>query len=313
MMTKSALAAATAALGLVACIKQDDSPDDIAHALPTAQQVAIKLPDTSARTADANLLGQTATWYVATRDVTRLFNGSAAWVLTLIHTIVALPATSIRGNVYTWGPWSEALSPTEYQLTVTAVGDGTYTYQLAGRLKAQATSQFEAVVDGTADPRPGDLRGSGHFLIDFETARRINPIDGRDGRGSIDARYDLAQRHLDLAIVSTDLVGRPINANYVYNETADGGGDMTFDVNANVGGTVQLESLALRSRWLATGAGRADARATGGDLGALQITASECWDTAFQRVFYEDQTNLAPTEGVESACAFATPDLPPAP
>jgi len=88
---------------------------------------------------------------------------------------------------------------------------------------------------------------------------------------------------------------------------------MVFAISLNAGGTAQLESLTLRSRWLATGAGRADARASGGDLGALQITSSECWNTTFQRVYYTDPLGLAAPEGVESDCAFATADLPPAP
>ena len=110
--------------------------------------------------------------------------------------------------------------------------------------------------------------------------------------------------------MSTDASGQPASADYAYNEKADGGGDMVFDVNVNAGGTSLLETLTLRSRWLATGAGRADARIAGGDLGQLQVTASECWDTSFGRVFYKDSNNFAPTEGVESSCAFATQDLP---
>ena len=83
-MMKSLLAA-TCALSLVACIKQDEAPKDIDRALPTADQVSIKLPETAARLIDQNAVGQLATWYVATRDVTRTFNGGSAWVLVLIH------------------------------------------------------------------------------------------------------------------------------------------------------------------------------------------------------------------------------------
>lgn len=308
-MIKSVLAA-TAALGLVACVKQDDDPRAIDRALPTADQVSIKLPQTTARTLDENALGQLAAWYVATRDVTRTFNGGSAWVLTLIHTIVQFPATTVNGSTFTWGPWSDALSPAAYKLDVEAVGDGTYTYQLSGRSKTQASAQFEVIIDGRADPRPGDLKGNGEFLIDFDAGRRVNPIDSGDARGSVDVRYDLAKAHLDLTVMSTDAQGQPAFANYAYNAAADGGGDMTFDVSANAGGTALLETLTLRSRWLGTGAGRADARIDGGDLGTIQVTASECWDTGFKRVFYKDSNNFAPTEGLESSCAFATQDLP---
>jgi hypothetical protein len=308
-MMKSLLAA-TCALGLVACIQQDEAPKDIDRALPTADQVSIKLPETTARLIDQNAVGQLATWYVATRDVTRTFNGGSAWVLVLIHSIVQFPVTSVKGDTFTWGPWSQALDPAEYKLDVRAVGDGTFSYQLSGRSKTQANAQFEVVIDGTADPRAGDDKGSGQFLIDFDAGRRVNPIDASDAKGSVDVRYDLAQRHLDLTIMSTDAAGKPVSADYAYNQAADGGGDMVFDVNTNIDGKPADETLTLRSRWLGTGAGRADARIAGGDLGTFQATASECWDTTFARVFYTDSGNFAPTEGVQTSCAFATADLP---
>lgn len=307
MIIKSLLTA-TVALSLVSCVKQDDSPADIDHALPTAQQVSIKLPESAARTLDAQALGQLAPWYVATLGVTRTFNGGSAWVLTLIHAIVQFPATTIDGNAFTWGPWSKPLDPAEYKLEVQALADGTYAYQLSGRSKTKPNSQFEVVIDGTADPRAGELKGSGEFLIDFDAGKRVNPLESGDAKGSVDVRYDLAKAHLDLTLMSTDASG-PVIANYAYNETADGG-DMTFDFSANAGGTSLLETATLRSRWLQTGAGRADARITGGDLGAIQVTASECWDASFGRVYYMDSNNFAATEGTQSACAFATQDLP---
>jgi hypothetical protein len=308
-MIKSLLAA-TATLSLLACVKQDDGSQNIDRAVPTAQQVSIKLPDKAARTLDSLATAQPAAWYVATRDVTRTFNGGSGWVLTLIHTIVQFPATTINGDTYTWGPWSDALNPAEYKLEVKAVGDGTYSYTLSGRSKTQANSKFEVVIDGTADPRPGEDKGSGEFMVDFDASKRVNPIDSGDAKGSIDVHYDLAKRHLDLTIMSLDDKGQPALADYAYNETADGGGDMVFDVSVNAGGTALLETLTLRSRWINTGAGRADARVAGGDLGTVQVTASECWNTMFSRVFYKDSNNFAPAEGAESTCAFTTQDLP---
>src|SRR5213078_1188155 len=154
-MFKSLLAA-TCTLSLVSCVKQDEGQPNIDHALPTADQVSIKLPQSSARTLDALAVGQTAVYYVATRDVTRMFNGGAEWVLVLNHAIVQTPPTSVNGNVYTWGPGSKPLEPADYKLDVTAKADGTFTYQLSGRSKTQANAKFEVVIDGSADPRAGD-------------------------------------------------------------------------------------------------------------------------------------------------------------
>jgi hypothetical protein len=306
MLTKT-LAAVTLAASLVACVQPTtEAPSAIKSAIPTADQVQIKLPAGTSRE-----VGQLANWYVATRDVTRMFNGGSAWVLILIHSIVQFPVTEVNGDTYTWGPWSDALDPAEYKLDVREVGDGTYEYKLSGRSKIQANAQFEVVIDGKADPRPGDLQGNGTFLLDFDASRRVNPVDAGTERGTVTASYDLSARHLDLEIDSVDDRGQPVIADYAYNETADGGGDMTFNINGDAGGTTQAEQITLRSRWQATGAGRADARLAGGDLGATTATASECWDTMFKRVYYTDSVSFAPTEGVAGACAFATADLPP--
>jgi len=309
-MMKSLLAA-TCALSLVACVQQDASPKDIDRALPTADQVSIKLRDSAVQSLDQNVIGQLADWYVATRDVTRTFNGGSAWVLVLIHTIVQFPVTTVKDDTFTWGPWSDALDPAEYKLDVRAVGDGTYTYQLSGRSKLLAAAKFEVVIDGTADPRAGDLKGTGEFLIDFDAGKRVNPIESGDAKGSVDVHYDLAKRHLDLTIMSTDALGHPVAADYAYNQATDGGGDMVFDLSGNAGGGDKLETLTLRSRWLGNGAGRADARIAGGDLGATNATASECWDSTFKRVFFTaDVAIFGTTEGAQTACAFATADLP---
>jgi hypothetical protein len=320
------LLASLCALPLVACVQQDASPKDIDKALPTSDQVSIKLKDSdtaavrsaTVRSAPGeHVIGQLADWYVATRDVTRTFNGGSAWVLTLIHTIVQFPVTTVSGSTYTWGPWSGALDPAEYKLDVEAVGDGTYKYQLSGRSKTQANAQFEVVINGDADPRAGDLQGNGNFSIDFDAGRRVNPVDAGDAKGMVDVNYDLSKHHIDLTLSSTDASGAPLTGDYAYDDTTDGGGQMVFDLTGNAGGGPANETITLRSRWQASGAGRADARIAGGDLGALTATASECWDTSFLQTYYIDSvsngTTLSASAGAETTCSFATADLPPVP
>src|SRR5262245_52441966 len=197
-------------------IKQDAPPQEIARAIPTADDVAIKLP--SSRT-----VGDLASYYVVTRDVTRTLNGGSAWVLILIHSIVQQPVTSKHGNVYTWGPGSGTLDPAEYKLDVTANPDGTFDYQLSGRSKTVANSQFEVVIDGHADPTPGDGSGNDDYKVDFDAGRLVNPVDAGDAKGNIIVQYDLAARHIDLVAQAPDANGSPAMFTYAYNESADGG------------------------------------------------------------------------------------------
>jgi hypothetical protein len=309
-MTKmmKSLLAATTAVSLAACVQQDAPPAGIDQAIPTADQVSIKFPSGQSRA-----VGDLANYYVVTRDVTRTFNGGSAWVLILIHSIVQFPVTSISGDTYTWGPWSgDALDPAVYKLDVTANADGTYDYSLSGRSKSDPTAPFEAVISGHADPTPGELQGNGEFFIDFDASKRVNPVDNGDAKGQVDVHYDLAARHLDLHIMSTDDTGAPVAADYAYDKADDGGGNMTFDVSANVGGTALDEDVTIRSRWLNNGEGRGDFRIAGGDLGSEQAIGSQCWSSLFLETYYSDNVNFLPTEGDPASCAFATADLPPA-
>jgi hypothetical protein len=308
MNVMKSLLAATCFVSIAAtgCVRQDAAPSDIDKALPTGDQVKINLPETTTR-----MVGDLATYYLTTRAATATFNGGSAWVLLLLHTIVQYPVTSTSGNVYTWGPWSNALDPAEYRLDVTDRGDGTYSYVFSGRNKITAGSQFETVLSGFADPTPGELQGNGEFLLDLDASKRVDPIDNANNKGSIDAHYDLKAKTLALHIISTDDNNAPVTADYAYEEGADGSGDMTFNILGNAGGTPLDENMTVRTRWEATGAGRGDARIAGGDLGNTQAIASECWGIDFKRTYYTDNASFEPTEGDASTCVFTTVDLPP--
>jgi hypothetical protein len=302
---KSLLTAAAATTLAVGCVKTD-APSEVSRAIPTSDQVAIKLPAGQNRD-----VGQLADYYVTTRGVTATLNGGSAWVLILLHAIVEQPPTSVSGDVYTWGPGSQALDPADYRLDVTANADGTYDYVLSGQSKV-APAGFLPLISGHADPTPGDDLGNGNFDMAFDNMHTVDPIDNPNARGDVKVDYDLAAHHLGLTLTSVDINGSPVTASYAYDEDATGGGDMTFDVDANIGGTAALEEMTMRSRWLATGEGRGDARITGGDIGTDLVIASECWSSMFIETFYTDNQNFQPTAGDPTSCAFADQDLPPA-
>ncbi|MBE7449710.1 MAG: hypothetical protein HS111_12665 [Kofleriaceae bacterium] len=301
----SLVTAAVLGTSLAGCIQDNEGPHAVARVLPRAEDVRIKLPDTAAASAFA--VGDVATWYVATRDVTRTLNGGTAFVLVLIHTIVLFPPTTVDGDTATWGPHSDPLDPAEWRLTVTAQGDGSYDWALDGRSKLAAGTAFETIIAGNAAPG-----GTGDFVLDFDAAERVNPIDNH-GRGLVTVAYDLGARRLAMGIDTVeDLAGTPtdVHFDYAYAEGSDRSGDMVFTILADSADPgPEREEATLRSRWLATGAGRADVRLRNGDL-EVEVTASECWNTMFRRVFYTDSASWLPTEGDAADCAFADVDLP---
>ncbi|HTM22096.1 MAG TPA: hypothetical protein VL172_16355 [Kofleriaceae bacterium] len=311
-----ALTVTVTATALSGCVQQvEEHPID--RALPTADGVAIKVPGQNAAATFA--IGDVAEYYRVTRDVSRTLNGGAAWVLILVHAVVQYPPTTVDGNVYTWGPGSNALDPADWRLTVVDNEDGTYDWDLDGRNKTVPGSDFETVISGHAVPGEVAYRGSGSFVIDFDAGERVNP-DENDARGTVAVDYDLnnidgTPATLTMAIDSVQPdengIDQPVSFDYAYAENLDGSGDLQFAIHGDLDDEGALmEDALIRSRWLATGAGRGDAMVQGGDLGALTVTASECWDTTFRRVYYTDSVSWQPTEGDAGACAFADADLP---
>jgi hypothetical protein len=315
------LAITVTALSLVltsACIQQQEE-HPIKQVLPTAENVKIHVPEAQ-QSSQGYALGDLADYYVITRTVSRNLNAGAAWVLILVHAIVQYPPTSRDGATYTWGPWSNALEPAEWRLTVTERADGSYDWAFDGRSKIGAGTDFETVISGNAVPGAEPHHGSGTFLIDFDAAERVNPVDN-DNRGSVEIAYDLENRDgtpatLTMAIdsVQADETGteQPVHFDYHYAENADQSGNLVFGIHGDLdenGGT-KFEDATIRSRWNANGAGRADVEASGGDLGTLNVTASECWSESFLRVYYSDSQEWQPTEGDPNDCAFADQSLP---
>lgn len=310
---------ALALLVTTACIQQQDE-HPIKRVLPTHEHIKIDVPEAN-QSQQGYALGELADYYVITRNVSRDLNGGAAWVLILVHTIVQFPPTTRDGATYTWGPWSDALDPAEWKLTVSERADGSYDWAFDGRSKIGDGGEFETVISGNAVPGADPHRGSGSFMIDFDAAERVDPIDN-ENRGQVEIAYDLENRDgtpatltMSIDSVQADETGteKPVHFDYRYAENADKSGNLQFEIHGDLddeGGTA-FEDASIRSRWQANGAGRADITISGGDLGAgNSVTASECWSESFLRVYYSDSNEWAPTEGDASDCAFADQSLP---
>lgn len=296
------------------------------RAIPESSSIQVKLPGASASKVrggqgDINseqlaLLGATAQFYGITRATTVELNTGAAFVLTLARTIVSFPVTSVDGDTYIWGPWSEALSPSQYRMTVRETDAGDFEWAIEGRLKADGTDAvFSPVVTGVATP--GDPhRGSGSFHASFDEAERLDPAGNR-AEGQLDVVYDLESTPITVvmdyekSVVAADGTSTPVTFHYAYAEAADGSGDFQFTLHGDlddVGGA--LEDAEVRSRWLATGAGRADLRVRNGDLGSAILTGTECWDTSFGRTYWTDSLGWQPVEGDAASCVFTDARLP---
>jgi len=307
----SALLISATALA-IGCVQDPGATVDMA--IPRAQDMRVNLPENDGAMQAA--VGEISEYYALTRGITLTFNAGAGFVLVLVHAIVQHPATTVEGTTYTWGPYSEPLAPAEWRLVVTDNLDGSYDWSLDGRSKIDG-GDFVSAISGLAVEGANPYRGSGDFSLDFDALKALDPIAfvGSNG-GTVAVVYDLENRDgtqasLQMHIDAPNEAGEPIVADYLYAENEDRSGDFQFSlpVDVNEDGSA-MENVVLRSRWLADGSGRGDARVSGGDAGADIIEASQCWDTSFRTVYEVSTHDFWPESGDAGQCAFAEADLP---
>lgn len=316
-----------ASLMAMGCI-QEKGPN-LGDALPRGEDIRVKLPDSSAAgqiesrdgigSTRLEELGQLADYYLVTRNVSRGLNFSVGWVLLVVHVVVQFPPTTIDANdagetVYTWGPHSDALDPAEWMLVVTEHEvDADYSWQLDGRDKTNPGTEFYTMISGRALPGDEPHRGTGSFVIDWDESEKANPVDNQGKRGTVSVEYDLENRDgtaatVDMVIDSFEPdeggIEQPVLFEYNYAENLDTSGSFLFGMHGNLDDGGMFEDAVITSDWLVTGEGHADITVSGGDLSDVEVTATECWDSSFRRVYYGDSMDWSPTEGDVADCAL---------
>jgi hypothetical protein len=329
------LAVCLPALALVpACgLGQDDEFRD---GVPTSDAVALKVPAGQSTTQGAlsagtsadgtvtvrgALLGDQADLYKTTREVTSVINGGTLGVLTLVHTIVQFPPTDVSTDTAVWGPHSEPLSPNAWRLTVTRVAPGSFDYILAAKPKLAADSAFLSILSGHHNIVAGvhgraiEGLGNGTFSVDWDAAQMLPEHDKIVGKADFTYARASFTSTASIGVVFTgvkdDNSTELYNADYQYAATPGAGGDFQYathrDVLPGPGPTGSARELfTIHSRWLETGAGRADVQISGGESPSPSPVVNECWDASFASTFKNTSYDPTQTWGLESSCSFAS-------
>lgn len=304
-------------------------------ALPSRSTVQINVPQQSGQ---ALALGEQSEFMAKSKDLADGINGGVGWVFDLLEKIVEMPATEQDEAHAVWGPSEpKGLERLSYRFTVTKVGENDFTYALDARLKGETDdAAFVTFLSGTAQPGDEDNKGTGTMTVNAGARRGLLNEEGDCQNGTIEVAYDVTAepRSLQVDFVewldTCDADARAANATYTYTETADGAGTLDFDVIANMHKAEEAkpleETMAIRTRWMADGQGRADVRISGGevpgdlathipDTTETSVLVTECWDDLFALTFSDttpdelEDTFHEPL-GDESACVFAEASAP---
>ncbi len=327
------LLAAVAAVAAPACtLEKSDDVSEYREALPEAANVRVAGPEAesggdrtqaargAALLADgATRASGTAEWYRFTRNVRDGVNLVTAGVLGSVWYVVHTRPTTVGEDYAEWGPYTDALDPVTWRLRVDRVDDHEYDYRLEGRPRASdSESDYLTVLEGKGYGRADSRHGDGHFTIDLDAQRTLDPDRHEDDAGTVSITHDLpaaSRRRLGALPREISAVLDPpgdTELTIVSNANEDGTGQLEVSGRVDVDDSKQtaLEEVAVLSRFRADGAGRADVVIAAGDvpasLGALSV--SECWGSDFFRTHYADSAEFSPTEGDASACVYEASD-----
>lgn len=311
-------------VGTTGCtINQTSEADRFREAIPLQEDVALKVPKGSDGTTvgrrstglgiatGGGLGGGNAQYYQFTRDITGAVDLTTAVILGGIWAIVNTEPTSLEDKKAVWGPGAaNALEPAVWKFTVTQVGDAEYDYVLEGQPKAGG--EWLPVLTGHGFGKSSTKHREGWFQADNDNYKKLEPTRGKD-EGKTKITFDLKQLP---ASINVEL--RPAQGSLDVKVTHETGGAGSVDIKGTTDiseeKNTKLEDVHLISKWNSSGAGRGDISIAGGDLPELpgdlkSVTATECWSTTFQRVYYKDTVDAQPSEGEESACAMPASTL----
>ena len=284
-----------------------ESSESFLTALPSRKTLEITAPTAHAPAAlsegSAAAVGETASLYVLTRQMTGQVNGFVGGALDTLGAISRTPPAATGPDAAAWGPFTDALSPVAGRLIIARVGPGAHIFRLDLRSKSGTDADYEPFLQGASTGASPAGPSQGSFSVDLDLAHRLDPV-AKPTQGHVVAGWAVTPGQREVQVHLGDVHrpnDPPSSADISSVLRADGSGSLVFDAHANLVGQV-------RSRWDPSGAGRADVEVHGGDAAdGAQVT--ECWDTRFDRVYANGVAPYGGTasEGDPSACVFGEP------
>lgn len=293
-----------------------EKADSFRNGYPKADAVTMKLPgSTGALTSDSKtrqeLEGEKAAMYTLTRGVTYVVNGGAGFVLLLVKTIGEQTPTTVTHDKAVWGPFTDSLSPTTYKFSVVKNRTDDYSYTLEAKAKTEDDSKFRVILSGSHVVKGKDL-GSGTFLLDWNAIATLPEHDDNIGTAEYGYSRETATGPVKIQASFRGVLDRdakkPVDVDYTYESTPGQGGNFEFKMIKDLCKGTALENTSVKSRWEETGAGRSDAKLSGGNL-PTEATFSECWDSNFASRYLAASFDPSAGWGAETACAFKTAEF----
>ncbi len=246
-------------------------------------------------------------------------------IFTLLYIVEFVAATPIAERLdgeRVWGPVATGTGgAVELRMVRSGDDDGVDRFDYAmtwfeeGADPSTGTVPFLGSFEAGSVPR----EGVGSFSFDFGLYHQVEPDpDGLDG-GQIVVEHDNSGGQvmlwIDVVGVTGTGIDEPASARYAFflDPLGDGGWfEYVWEGDLEGSATPAEERYETRVRWTADGAGRGDARLSGGDLEPwdIELRVSECWDPCWQVGYYAEVGEEAHEIGDAATCVFDEASLP---
>jgi hypothetical protein len=229
------------------------------------------------------------------------FNGGLFKILDVLQAVISLEPTQRQPDRRIWGPYPDRQHK-GFQVELVMDRAGAH-FDYRVDVRRVGTAEWTKVIAGDFDSSGELRRGTGHLHFLDEAARSVGYDPTQSEVSTIDVTYQTRADPITVGLVVTS-VSQPVPLlAFDYAAQADGGGQLRFDVTAQLAGgdLSPLDTLDILSRWKADGAGRADVEIIAGDF--VGATYVECW-TASDTVLYSDASWSAPVGELASCPAF---------
>jgi hypothetical protein len=290
---------------LAGCDAGNYSNEDIDFqlAVPAREDIAVRLPAQALETNDSSDA------YRSTRSTVRQLDGTAdAFLALLDHVRINAPSERLP-NRRVWGPFPIEESPLWLaRLAVERIEESGrpvhFAYSIEFRAQADPSAPWQALFRGEFTPGASARHGTGILQFTAAAARAAGyPLGGLSGIDSLIIDYKTDGFPLRVQISVTNFPALSM-ATYEHTEEQDGSGFMHFTFptdNANV------SLFDFKSRWLGSGAGRADVTVLAGNPLFVGVTGTECWGIDTRPTFIRHPWEPLRNTGVESDCVFPAP------
>jgi hypothetical protein len=269
-----------AASAIGACGNYSNEDLDFQLALPEQGDLEAKLPQ--ALTTDAS-----SEYYKLTRQVVATFNGWATALVGLVDRVRSTSPTSRNGAERVWGPFADDKHPGwQIQVVMVRVPDPNVpapafkiSYSVQLRDTTQSGSAFFKFMTGQYASSGSAQRGEGQMQLLVQAARDAGyPADDFGELAKLDLDYHTLNYPITVTMNITNVpTAKTQKASYQYAENADGSGTLVFTLTADAvpGAPGTTADVTFTSRWLGSGAGRADADLSSGNV----AVGTDCWGT----------------------------------